>query len=852
MNSDKAYQRLQQYEDELKDYLDRDLSESDTRAKFIDFFLRDVLGWPERNIERERTYWNEDGRAALDYAVGIRMPLFVLEAKRKNTSFEIPHARSPFLYTLNGEIGSCPNVWAAIVQARKYCDDHGVPYAVATNGSQFALFKAVTLHQGWKEGHAAVFDIGTLLKKHFREVYAALSYEQHSVHNLDHLLGLVPEVAFCQRVADDTGIQVGRLSNTMSDVIEQTVASILRDQPEPSTEFLQTCYSTDATTSFYAKSLRGFLNDVPPPFASRVQGVRPGHKKDPFARAFSANIERQGSAPPILVIGGKGHGKTSFLHWFFKASEFAQDIKDSIVLWVDFREAGYPPEDVERRVREVLVNQLENSSALHLKTFGAMKEVFREKIRAETERLLEPFKEDSQELERQIASLIRKWQDDTHAYLGHLLQYAQEHCKRRVIVVLDNADQKSTDFQIAVHDTSQQLATAFPVALLVSMRESTFFRLSTSARSDAFSQQQVFHIRTPSLRSVLSERFAFLSENLRKSPIKLTSARGFSLDVSNVVQFIALLSRSILEKGESEQILALTAAISNGDVRAALDLLHRFLVSGHTKLDDYFWDYAVNAESCIPYHEFLASVLLGEMAFYTEQASPFFLNAFSRSAAPEDSHFFRLRMLHVVETLSPGNSFRPEDFVPVDAVTEPFRDTGAEKSLVHRHLKTLLRFGLLQADTQTDLSEPKFEDEEFARIRGLHVTSAGKYYGDHLVKSFQYVYRILPDVTICDGEYFRRLSAIYAPFRTRDLIIPLDRAIEATRLFAEYLQAEETREISSGQLARSPILADIRFASDIRRRLEEDVKPIQRHLDHVLNRGHAQPDKSSVRGKPRR
>jgi len=233
------------------------------------------------------------------------------------------------------------------------------------------------------------------------------------------------------------------------------------------------------------------------------------------------------------------------------------------------------------------------------------------------------------------------------------------------------------------------------------------------------------------------------------------------------------------------------------------------------------------------------------MAFFTEQASPFFLNAFARSASPEDSHFFRLRILHIVESLSPGNSFRPEDFVPIDAVIEPFREVGAETSLIHGHLKILLRYGLLQADTQTDLSELKLEDEEFSMIRGLHVTSAGKYYISNLVNCFQYVYRILPDISICDRRYFDRLSSVYAPFKTRDLIVPLSQAIDATRIFAEYLLAEETRELTSGQLARSPLLADLRFATDISRRLNEEMDRVETYLKFAMKKVHAKL------GKPR-
>ncbi len=836
MIRDEAYRNLENYEGELCSYTSINLSESDTRAKFVDILLRDVLGWDECHIERDRTYWNEEGRAAFDYAVGIKSPLFVVEAKRKNSEFELPHNRSPLHYSLNGEIKSCPVLWAAILQARQYCDDHGIPYALVTNGRQFALFRAVTLHHGWTQGKAIVFDIASLLHKHFRKIYDALSYECHSVHNLDQLLGIAPRIGFYRSVVDDVGRQVGRLSNNMSDVIEQTISTILYDQPDPSREFLLECYSRDSTIDFYEKSLRGLLADKLPPFAQRAQPIRPGHKKDSFARAFSANIERAGLAPPVLIIGGKGHGKTSFLQWFFKASEFAKELKQSIILWVDFREAGYPSIEVDMRVRRILVNQLENSTALHLKSFGAMKEVFRAKIKTETERLLPSFKEDPTELDKQIASLIREWQQDTHAYLGHLLQYAQEHCKKRIIVVLDNADQKSFEFQVAVHDAGQQLATAFPITLLISMRESTFYRLSTSARSDAFSQQQVFHIRTPSIKSVLLNRFKFLSESLRHSRMKITSAAGFDLNIAGMLSFTRLLSRSILEKGDSRQILELISAISNGNIRGALNLLHRFLVSGHTKMEEYFWKYAKNANSCIPYHEFLASVLLGEMAFFTEHTSPFFLNIFARSSSHEDSHFFRLRLIRVVEALSPGNSFRPEDYVPLKSVEGPFLDAGASKQMIENHIKTLLRFGLLVADTQTDLSEPLLEEQEFAEIRTVHIAPGGKHYADHLSSCFQFVYRTLPDIPICDEMYFDKIAAIFEPFKTRDLIVPLDRGIQATRLFADYLKAEETKELMSGHLARSALLSDMQFTSTITTNLHREMNRIEQLLARSIDR----------------
>jgi hypothetical protein len=68
---DAAYKALAQYAGSINEYFQEDITESDTRAKFIDVFLRDVLGWQESNIRRELTYWSEGEKAAIDYVMAI-------------------------------------------------------------------------------------------------------------------------------------------------------------------------------------------------------------------------------------------------------------------------------------------------------------------------------------------------------------------------------------------------------------------------------------------------------------------------------------------------------------------------------------------------------------------------------------------------------------------------------------------------------------------------------------------------------------------------------------------------------------------------------------------------------------
>ncbi len=74
--SDTRFKHLAEYHKRLNEYHCQRISEADTRAKFIDLFLRDILGWDEQYLRREPTCWMDDKRAAIDYEVGKPKPLF--------------------------------------------------------------------------------------------------------------------------------------------------------------------------------------------------------------------------------------------------------------------------------------------------------------------------------------------------------------------------------------------------------------------------------------------------------------------------------------------------------------------------------------------------------------------------------------------------------------------------------------------------------------------------------------------------------------------------------------------------------------------------------------------------------
>jgi DNA-binding transcriptional ArsR family regulator len=525
-----------------------------------------------------------------------------------------------------------------------------------------------------------------------------------------------------------------------------------------------------------------------------------------------------------LLIGGAGAGKTTFLQWFFRVNEQRPRLENTVLIWVDFREAGYATDEVAQRLRQEIISQLEDSPLLGLDSLGALQAVYSDRISRLRKTTLAPFEQDASQMQTKIAECINQWQSDAYEYLRRLLYYAIHHSGRSVLIVLDNADQKDEPFQYAVYDVAQQLANSESVSIVLVIRESTFFKASQSPRLNAFSQQQVFHIQAPRLGPVLSKRFSYLASSIRKQPFTITSAAGYTLTVDNVNQFLALLEKSILEGKESPRILELLETVSNGSVREALNLVYEFLVSGHTKMDMYFWEYAQGETSRIPYHEFLASVMLDEMAFFSENDSHTFVNLFARQPGPGDSHFSRLRILAMAEALSPGNTLRSEDYVPLEAIREPFVQCGMAQATVDRHLKSLVRFGLLIADTQAR------EEKEFKSVKSVHLTAAGRYYLDRLAGDFEYCSRVIPDTFIVDEKVYSQMVELYRFAFSNNFLLSLDRRLQVTEIFVRYLDSQEQAEHETGAIARSLHLGDRWFAERCAHPVLAEIERIKKLL----------------------
>jgi hypothetical protein len=172
---DEAKKRFEQFKLRFESYKSVDISESDTRSKILDELFINILGWSEKDINRER--YVQVGY--YDYCFSIPNFKFVVEAKRNLKEFTLPVTSKNIscgtLFSNNKEV---------INQIRQYCFEANLQFGVISNGHQFIIGKFVNGDgSDWKNNKCIIFDGIQNIENRFIEFYNLLSKNAVVEHN---------------------------------------------------------------------------------------------------------------------------------------------------------------------------------------------------------------------------------------------------------------------------------------------------------------------------------------------------------------------------------------------------------------------------------------------------------------------------------------------------------------------------------------------------------------------------------------------------------------------------------------------------------------------------------------------
>lgn len=775
----------------LLKWVENDFTELDTRAKVIDPLFIECLGWNEEDIRRETHIHS----GYLDYVFSIdEARKFVVEAKKVKKSFNIPTSLGGRYYTIRGTISTHNDIKNAIEQAQQYCINSGVNYGIVTNGQQYIIFEAFKYGKDWRSGQCLVFRSLKDIKKNWGLFWNTLSKENVRNGSLRKCVSKedLPQPFFRpldNLKAKDSSITRNDLSPLLQPFSDRIFADIT---DESQLDVLEKCYVVKKQYQDASLHINRHL-DRPPGFAKKYSvnmiiesATCAGKFQESFEKCekFLSTKAPEGSL--ILLMGGIGCGKTTFVHHFFNF--VTKSPETTLWFYVDFLDEP-------------------DSSKIKEHIFSSITREFEHKYRDKLKNELQSVG---------LASISSNIKDITILFsLLTLKGYT-------ISLVLDNVDQHSyvsPEYQERALLIAKQLKERLKTITILTLREESFFRSTMSGVLDAF-PVPVFHISSPSFEDLVRYRVDYVLDLLYKNSSEIQRL-GSNKDVIKMFfEIIENSLRSTRKKGTA--ILRFMDEISGGDMRQALYFLSTFLLSGNTDVEEmlrierYARKKKINGYQ-IPFHHVIKSIILEHSMLYSSSRSRI-MNLFAVNPEYTNSHFLHLRILSYLRDRMSFQRPQGRGYVDIDSILSEGERVGINRTAIADSLKTMAIFGLIQFENQ---SKKGYENATYVRI-----TNAGMYYIEELVHKFVYLDLVWMDTPISNKNLMRELLKHVTELKRGRLRKDLNERFQRTQLFLDYLEAQEEKEHKENPEFMDSDLTRGKFIPEIIKSYQESKKYI--------------------------
>jgi hypothetical protein len=771
-----------------------DLTEADTRAKFIDPLFKEVLGWTEQDIRREKPV--SDGY--VDYVIGAEFPYFHIEAKRLNPRFRLQCKSKARVLSLSGpHLLKNKKMADFIEQTARYAFELGTDFTVLTNGDQFILFKTRLEGKSWRYGHAYIWhDIEDILKD-FTSFYNALSADNVRAGSLNQLFSNIEGIYRTYFVPRQFIYNPDReyVRNRFWNMISAVFGSLLSDQPEDEElqlEIIRNCYVSTPLSDQAYEQINNLLSDKLPRFLqdTKVVDIGPG-QSEAFHSGIEEDIKARKAATYILT-GGVGSGKTTFLKRYAKVMQPKLIKRYCIWIHIDYLTFGTIDfSSIGVQIEEFTFNRIRETLKIEYKdllpdTGDTIRELFSRQIGALKLTLLYGIDESSPEWNHKVNELVDSLYRNDKSFVEAFLFYAAKIGKR-IVIVLDNSDQQGEAFQEALFLFSQKISRELGALTIVALREEKYFVAYRRGIFDAYGDKR-FHIGSPNLQYVLKKR---LQWGVKKYQSFATERNIDPKEVSKVLALIKVFIWSTTEVNQN--IVRMLACVSNGDMRYALGMFREFVSSGNTNIEKILDIVDRYAYYTVPFHEFAKSAILGSRKFYRGDRSHI-INVFVTSGAVGASHLTACRILERLAKAQSVVSAHGEGFVETYLVLREYRQAfGMAEDLILR-TEELLRRGLLESEP------PRVSDLKMTEA--LRISAAGAYYWHYLIRAFAYLDLVYVDTPIANRDLVQHLAGM-----AEESILTI--RFRRVRDFLEYLDQEEKRELSAVDQPENPFATPI-------------------------------------------
>lgn len=790
-------------------------NEADTRHRFIDVLIHEVLGWDRALTRLER----HEGGEYSDYELGDP-PGVVIEAKRAGVSFEIPHeGTTSIVRSIRSLTSMSRDFKAAFEQAASYCARRGIQIGVVANSSQIIVFLGVRVDGvPVTDGKCLVFSDHGALQEHFHRLWQAVSpgaVQQREL--LKELTSVVPSGVPAKLSSHIAGYPSFRYSSESQQSLRMLSDLLIEDAPNTPDyrkRFLEECYCESGALARDALLGKNIL-------AARYAAMFPPDEQSPSLKGLKKDASDKFGIPqevvaealgrrPIVIIGDVGVGKTSFIRnlIYVRAED---EMRNAIYIYIDLGSQANLGQDIQEFLIEDIERQLLEHHGVDLFEDAFVRGVYHGDLVRFERGIYGRLKESAPDkfLEKQIELLAGLTGNRVH-HLQKCIQHLSKGRQKQVVICIDNADQRELQDQQRAFLAAQEFASVWQALVLVSIRPRTYFA-SKSAGSISAYPQRILTISPPRVDLVLEKRLKF-SLDLAEGRMPLDRLAGISIRLDSIALFLRALIYSLKRSRDLREFLS---NITGGNIREALELIRGFIGSPNVDSDKIIGIMEGDSEYVIPLHEFSKAALLGEYSHYDSKSS-LALNVFDVRYPDKREHFLSLMLISYLLSDTPGKT--AEAFVPTRDICAELGRYGFVVDQIEHTLRRLTNKKLIETTERVTF------DEGLQGLIGdmpmaFRATTIGSYHCNRWAPTFAYMDAMLVDTPILDPTARQEIS------RTIDSF-DISKRLHRTMMFDSYLMQ------CWSELPERPVFFDwptIRMSGDatfqsVRRALEKQAK----------------------------
>lgn len=741
-------------------------NEAENRFQFVDRLLTECLGWEQPNI---RVEVSDQFGGKSDYVLG-QPAKAILEAKREAKHFgALPIGRPTVVRKLKPMLEDSRPLADAVQQVLQYCVMHGAPIAIVCNGPQLCIFQALTPGSPPLEGECIFFNGFDSYIQYFTALWSFLSPEGITENLASRDLAIyrnprIPSKA-SESIPEPTRF---RYRNDFQEKL-RTLSSLLleeiEDNPDLKSSFYRECYVALEANNRHLLLSKQII-------AARYKRVG-GDGVAPSALEIGTNVGRDGNlalsdatllggagSRPIVVIGDVGVGKTSFFENLFQKLDQSEKT-NTYFIHVNLGIKANLSTDVKTYILAEIPAVLKRSYGIDIESDEFCNAIYHADLKDFDRSVQGALKEiDEIEYKKQrllfLINIVHHKDRHLHASLGHLARGRN----KQIILVIDNADQRSLSVQEEAFLIAQELSATRNILVFIALRPSTFYQSKITGALSGY-QHKILTISPPPADEVVQRRLGF-AVRVAEGDIEPAALSGIRLQLGSVVSFLKATLRSIRT---SEPIRLFLSNITGGNTRAVIELITSFCGSPNVDSQKIVRIEEEQGNYKVPLHEFTKHALLGEYAYFHSQSSLVACNIFDVSAADPREHF--LASL-IVSYLASNVGIRDNDgFINGESIRSEMAKYGFLEDQTRHALRRLAARRLIETPYShyRELTVPEREPPEQFCFRA---TTVGIYHIRYWSGSFSFLDATSTDTPIFDQAARAVITGLAASFDIAD------------------------------------------------------------------------------------